>query len=158
MLRKALDDLRKSCFWMSVFASFFVFMYLGVVLLTKFMFVYFSGFVPDIDPNIFRALFYPLAALSVWAAFFIKKRRDSVERLKAAIAKKPDEVIKYLLITFIISVTLAFSPLICGFFMFFLGAMFIDFYILAAVSLALVFTSIPKPDFLEERIKDALKG
>lgn len=157
MLKAALGDLRKTCVWMAFFAASFVFMYLGIVLLTKFLFLYFRGFIPDFSPYIIRAVFYPMAALSVWASFYVKKRRYSVERLKVAL-KKPEEIIKYLLITFIILVSLAEAPLICGFFLFFLGAMFLDFYILAAASLVMVFLCVPDVEMLEQRIKEAIKG
>lgn len=157
MIRTALEDLRRSCVWMSFFAASFVFMYLGVVLLTKFRFVYFQGYLLEADPNLLRVVFYLLAVASVFAGVFMRKKRASKERLSAAL-KDSSALIKHLLVTFILAVALALIPLLSGFFLFFLGALYTDFYLLAAASLVLIYMSVPRIDFWEARIKDAVKG
>lgn len=157
MIRAALEDLRRSCIWMSFFAVSFVFMYLGVVLLTKYRFTYFQGYLLEADPTILRLVFYLLAGASVWAGISLKKKRASRGRLAAAL-QEPSALLRHLLLTFIFAVALALVPLLSGFFLFFLGAMYIDFYVLAAVSLVLIYLSVPRVEFWEERIKDSLKG
>jgi hypothetical protein len=119
MIRTALEDLRRSCIWMSFFAASFVFMYLGVVLLTKFRFTYFQGYLLEADPGMLRAVFYLLAGASVWLGVYMKKKRASRERLAAAL-KEPSSLLRYLLVTFIFAVALALVPLLSGFFLFFL--------------------------------------
>lgn len=157
MIRTALEDLRRSCIWMSFFAASFVLMYLGVVLLTKYRFVYFHGYLLEADPNLLRAVFYLLACASLWAGAVMKKKRASKERLSAAL-KDSSALLRHLLVTFIFAVALALVPLLSGFFLFFLGALYIDFYILAAISLALIYLSVPRVEFWESRIKGAIKG
>lgn len=157
MIRAALEDLRRSCIWMSFFAASFVFMYLGVVLLTRFRFTYFQGYLLEADPGLLRAVFYLLAGASVWLGVYMKRKRASRERLTAALME-PSSLLRHLLVTFIFAVALALVPLLSGFFLFFLGAMFIDFYLLAALSLVLIYMSVPRVEFWEERITDALKS
>ncbi len=157
MIRTALEDLRRSCIWMSFFAVSFVFMYLGVVLLTKYRFTYFQGYLLEADPSMLRLIFYLVAGASVWAGISVKKKRASMERLTAAL-REPSALLRHLLVTFIFAVSLALVPLLSGFFLFFLGAMYLDFYVLAVLSLVLIYLSVPRVEFWEERIKDLMKA
>jgi len=75
--------LRRTCVMMAVFAGSFILVYGGVVALTKFVYIYFRGFIPDFNENILRAIFYALSIGSFAASRFLYKKRYSPEGLKA---------------------------------------------------------------------------
>lgn len=157
MDREFLSGLRRSSIMVAVFAAFFIFMYAGVVVLLKYQYIYFRGFSPDVNEHLLRGVFYGLSAVAIGASAVISKRRYSVEALRPK-ASEPDTLMRHLVMTPVISMLLAESVLIFGFFLFFLSAMYVDFFILAAVSFALIIWSVPSVDFLEESIKNAGSG
>ena len=150
-MNEVLREFRKSSLWMGFFAGTFIFMYLGVVLIIKYAFIYFEGFIPGFSKTILRAVIYAVIAASVAFLFHLRKRRYSREALNL---HKGDihELVKHLVNTVIFLIALSEVPLISGFFLFFLGAMYYDFYFMAALTAALLYTSIPTVEFLEKRL------
>lgn len=157
MDREFLISFRRTCIMIAVLAGSFIAVYAGVVALTKFVYVYFRGFIPEFNENILRVIFYALAFCSFAAFRVVFKKRYSAEKLGARL-KDPDGLVRYLLMTHVIGMALAESVLICAFFLFFLSAMYVDFTILALLSGAIIFMSVPGVDFLESKIKDASKA
>lgn len=157
MDRQILAGLRKSCITMALFAGSFVLVYSGVVALTKFVYIYFRGFIPEFNEQVLRAVFYALSAGAYLLSAWLRRRRYSPGSLKAHIAD-PDSMIRHLLLTAVIGMAMAEAVLICGFFLFFLSAMYVDYVILALLSSWMLFESVPKVSFLEEALSRARKG
>ena len=157
MDREFLISFRRTCIMIAVFAGSFIAVYAGVVALTKFVYVYFRGFIPEFNENILRVIFYALALCSFAAFRVIFKKRYSAKSLGARL-KDPDGLVRYLLMTHVIGMALAESVLICAFFLFFLSAMYVDFIILSLLSAAIIFMSVPSVEFLESKMKDASKA
>jgi len=144
MEKEIIKGIRRSVTLLAVFAAAFVLMYSGVVILVKFLYIYFQGFIPDFNENILRAVFYGLSALSVAAAALISKARYSPEKVRNR-AVDAEALLRYLLITPVISMAFAEAVLIFGFFLFFLSALYVDFFALAAF--------IPRPHSLEHTLE-----
>lgn len=157
MNREIYVSLRRTCMMMAIFAGSFILVYGGVVALTKFVYIYFRGFIPDFNENILRAIFYALSIVSFAASRFLYKKRYSPEGLKARL-KDPDALVRHLLMTPVIGMALAEAVLISAFFLFFLSAMYVDFIILAILSAVMIITSIPGVQFLESRVSEASRG
>lgn len=153
MKEAIIKELRKTSVWMVFFAGFFVLMYAGVVLLTNSQFIYFKGYLPDTDKTVLRAIFYGLTAVSAYIFIRLRKKRYSKETLNA-FSGSLDDLMRHLVLTVAFSVSLAEAPLISGFFLFFLGAMYLDFFILAAVAVAFIIISVPGVKFLSDRLGD----
>lgn len=153
MKEAVIKEVRKTSLWIAFFAGFFIIMYTGVVLLVKSKFIYFKGYVPGADKMILRAIFYGFAAVSVYVFVWLQKKRYSKATLKA-LTVSIDDLMKHLILSVAFSVSLAEVPLISGFFLFFLGAMYADFFILAAVAVIFVLMGIPGTKFLSERLGD----
>jgi len=153
MKEAIIKELRKTSIWMVFFASFFVLMYAGVVLLTNSQYIYFKGYLPDTDKTVLRAIFYGLTAVSVYIFIRLRKKRYSKETLNA-FSGSLDDLMRHLVLTVAFSISLAEAPLISGFFLFFLGAMYLDFFILAAVAVAFIIISVPGVKFLSDRLGD----
>ncbi len=151
MDREFFISFRRTCVMIAVFAASFIVVYAGVVALTKFVYVYFRGFLPELNENILRAVFYAIAIASFAAFRVIFKRRYSPQALVPRL-KDPDGLVRHLLMTHVIGVALAEAVLICAFFLFFLSAMYVDFVILALLSLLIIILSVPGLGFLENRI------
>lgn len=156
-MRELLQDLRKSSTYVAFFASSFVLMYFGVVMLSKFSYSYFEGFLPELNEWALRAVFYGLSILSVIGLSLFKKNRYSKKAL-AKVVGDPAELIKHLFITVIIAISISEVPLLCGFALFFLSVMYVDFYILSALTVLLIFLNIPGIDGMEKKIKEAVKA
>jgi hypothetical protein len=139
---------------MAVFAGSFIFVYGGVVALTKFVYIYFRGFIPDFNENILRAVFYSLSAASFAVFRILTKKRYSPQAIRGRL-KDADTLVKHLLMTPVIGMALAEAVLVCAFFLFFLSAMYIDFIILAILSLLMIIMSVPGLKFLEDRVNEA---
>ena len=157
MNREIFVSLRRTCIMMAVFAGSFIFIYGGVVALTKFVYIYFRGFIPDFNENILRAVFYAVSIASFAAFRILSRKRYSPEGLRGRL-KDPDTLVKHLLMTPVIGMALAEAVLISAFFLFFLSAMYIDFIILALLSSAMIIMSVPGVQFLENRVNEAGKG
>lgn len=154
MHREVLVNLRRSLILMGVFAASFVLVYTGVVALTKFVYIYFRGFIPEYNENILRVIFYSAALAALGLSFYISGRRYSPGALKPRMGD-PETLVRHLLITPVIAMAFAEAVLICGFFLFFLSAMYADYFILCAASLAMIVRSVPKVDFLDEMLRRA---
>ncbi|OIJ74494.1 MAG: hypothetical protein A2V21_309635 [Deltaproteobacteria bacterium GWC2_55_46] len=154
MERELLAGLRRSCLLMAVFAASFVMMYAGVVLLTKFLYIYFQGFTPEFSEHLLRAIFYGLSALTIAVSVSVSRRRYSKEGLKGK-TSDIDALVRHLVLTPVISMAFAEAVLIFGFFLFFLSAMYVDFSLLAAVSFIMILWSVPSVGFLEDSLKKA---
>lgn len=141
----------------AVFAASFVFMYAGVVVLLKYLYIYFRGFSPDLSEHLLRGIFYGLSAVAIGASAAVSKRRYSSEALRSIVCE-PDALVRHLVLTPVISMLLAEAVLIFGFFLFFLSAMYVDFFILASISFALILWSIPSISYLEEVLEKARGG
>ncbi|MBZ0219492.1 MAG: hypothetical protein K8I01_03550 [Candidatus Methylomirabilis sp.] len=152
--REFLSGLRRSSVMVAVFAASFVFMYAGVVVLLKYLYIYFRGFSPGMSEHLLRGIFYGLSAVAIGASASISRRRYSKEALKARV-NEADSLMRHLVLTPVISMLFAEAVLIFGFFLFFLSAMYVDFFLLAAISLSLIIWSIPSIDFLEEALEKA---
>lgn len=155
--REFLSGLRRSSVTVAVFAASFVFMYAGVVVLLKYLYVYFRGFSPDLSEHLLRGVFYGLSAAAIGASAVISKRRYSAEALRDKI-DEADSLVRHLVLTPVISMLFAEAVLIFGFFLFFLSAMYVDFFMLAAISFALIIWSVPSVGFLEEVLEKARGG
>lgn len=153
MKEAIIKELRKTSIWMVFFAGFFVLMYTGVVLLTSTQYIYFKGYLPDTDKTVLRAVFYGFTAVSVYVFVRLRKKRYSKEALNA-FSTSIDDLMRHLVLTVAFSMSLAEVPLICGFFLFFLGAMYLDFFILASVAVAFIIRSVPGVKFLSGRLGD----
>lgn len=153
MKEAIIKELRKTSVWMGFFAGFFVLMYTGVVLLTSSQYIYFKGYLPDTDKTVLRVIFYGLTAVSVYIFIWLRKKRYSKETLNA-FAGSIDDLMRHLILSAAFSLSMAEAPLISGFFLFFLGAMYLDFFILTAVAVAFIVKSIPGRKFLSERLGD----
>lgn len=154
MERELYATLRRTCMMMAFFAASFILVYGGVVALTKFVYVYFRGFIPDFSENLLRAAFYGISAASFFASRAISKKRYSPESLKTRLGDA-DALVRHLVLTPVIGMAFAEVVLISAFFLFFLSAMYVDFIILAACSLAMIAWSVPGVKFLEERVNAA---
>lgn len=154
MNREIYVSLRRTCIMMAIFAGSFILVYGGVVALTKFVYIYFRGFIPDFNENILRAIFYSISVASFIAFRVLFKKRYSPVGLGSRL-KEPDSLLRYLLMTPVIGMALAEAVLISAFFLFFLSAMYIDFIILAALSSVMIFMSIPGVEFLENKVNEA---
>ena len=156
MNREIYVSLRRTCIMMAVFAGSFILVYGGVVALTKFVYIYFRGFIPDFNENILRAIFYGASIASLVAFRIILKKRYSPVGLRSRL-KDPDSLLRYLLMTPVIGMALAEAVLISAFFLFFLSAMYIDFIILALLSSVMIVMSVPGVQFLENKVDEARK-
>lgn len=150
-ISEILKELRRSSLWMGAFAGSFILMYLGVVLIIKYVFIYFEGFVPDANKMLLRAPFYVVSAAAGAFFFYLKEKRYSPKKLEP-LKRDLNELVRHLVNTVIFLIALSEIPLLCGFFLFFLGAMYVDFYVLAALTAALLYLSIPTAGFLESKI------
>lgn len=157
MNREIYESLRRTNIMMAVFAGSFILVYGGVVALTKFVYIYFRGFIPDFNENILRAVFYAISIASFAAFRIVLKRRYSPVGLGNRL-KDPDGLLRYLLMTPVIGMALGEAVLISAFFLFFLSAMYIDFIILALLSSVMIFMSIPGVQFLENKVNEAGKS
>lgn len=155
--REFLSDLRRSSVMVAVFAALFVFMYAGVVLLLKYLYIYFRGFSPEASEHLLRGIFYGLSAAAIGASAAISNRRYSKEALRALVGDA-DALMRHLVLTPVISMLFAEAVLIFGFCLFFLKAMYLDFLILASISLGLIIWSIPTMDFLRETVNKTGAG
>jgi len=151
-----IKGIRRSIMLVGVFAAAFVLMYAGVVILTKFLYIYFRGFIPDFSETLLRAVFYGLSAASIAAAVAISKARYAHDKLRAR-ASDAEVLLRHLLITPVITMAFAEAVLIFGFFLFFLSAMYVDFFIHAAFSIVLIAWSIPSESRLESILMDAVQ-
>lgn len=156
MNRETLEDIRKTCIWISLLAASFALMYFGVVLIIKYTYIYFRGFTPAADKLLLRVVFFGISAASVLFMRVFSKKRYSKERLKKSLSD-PDDFVRSVIMTAGVAIFIGEVPLICGFFLFFLRAMYFDFYILAVVSVIAVLSNIPSVSFLQEKIKEADK-
>lgn len=154
MNREIYATLRRTCMMMAVFAASFILVYGGVVALTKFVYIYFRGFIPEFNENILRAVFYAISIASFFVSREIAKRRYSPESLKTRL-DDPDTLVRYILLTPVIGMAFGEAVLVCAFFLFFLSAMYVDFIILALLSLFMIIKSVPKAEFLEDRVNEA---
>ncbi|MBI2400437.1 MAG: hypothetical protein HYV23_05185 [Deltaproteobacteria bacterium] len=157
MNREIYVSLRRTCIMMAIFAGSFILVYGGVVALTKFVYIYFRGFIPDFNENILRAVFYAISIASFIAFRILSRKRYSPVSLGSRL-KDPDGLLRYLLMTPVIGMALAEAVLISAFFLFFLSAMYIDFIILALLSSVMIFMSIPGVQFLENKLNEAGKS
>jgi hypothetical protein len=157
MNREIYVSLRRTCIMMAVFAGSFILVYGGVVALTKFVYIYFRGFIPDFNENILRAIFYGASIASLAAFRVILRKRYSPAGLGSRL-KDPDSLLRYLLMTPVIGMALGEAVLISAFFLFFLSAMYIDFIILALLSSVMIFMSVPGVQFLENKVNEARKS
>lgn len=157
MNREIYESLRRTCIMMAVFAGSFILVYGGVVALTKFVYIYFRGFIPDFNENILRAIFYGTSIASLAAFRIILKKRYSPESLGSRL-KDPDGLLRHLLMTPVIGMAMAEAVLISAFFLFFLSAMYIDFIILAILASVMIIMSIPGVKFLENKVNEAGKS
>lgn len=157
MRRGLPEGIRKSSIWMGGFATAFVVMYSGIVLSSWFFYRFFMGFTPGADRNLLRLVFYGISVLAAVIIFYIRKKRTSAVELKKA-ATDEHALIKHIFATLAISFSVSEAPLIAGFFLFFLSAMYMDFFVLAALSIILIFLNIQKVEFWEERLKAAKEG
>ncbi len=155
MDKEIIQGIRRSIILIGVFAAAFVLMYAGVVVLIKFLYIYFRGFIPDFSENVLRAVFYGLSAASIAAAVAISKARYAPEKVRSK-ASDAEALLRHILITPVISMALAEAVLIFGFCLFFLSAMYVDFYIHALLSLGLIAWSVPSEAFLERMLKESL--
>lgn len=146
--------LRRTCVMMAIFAGSFILVYGGVVALTKFVYIYFRGFIPDFNENILRAIFYGLSVASFVLSRAISKKRYSPQALKPKLSD-PDTLVRYLLLTPVLGMAFAEAVLICAFFLFFLSAMYVDFVILALFSAYIIISSVPSAQFLEVKVREA---
>lgn len=146
--------MRRTSIVMAVFAASFILMYAGVVLLIKFLYVYFRGFIPEFNGHLLRGIFYGLSALTIALSAAVSKKRYSPEGLRPRFTDI-DALLKHLLLTPVISMAFAEAVLIYGFFLFFLRAMYLDFFVLATVSLAMIVWSVPSKESVSECIKKA---
>ena len=128
-----------------------VFVYWGLVELTKNVYIYFKGYVPGADVGVVRAVFYTLAGLGVFATVFFKKRFFSKERFVAH-KNNDDELQHYLIGRSIYVFLIAEIPATSGFFMYFISLLHWDFYLLAVISLVLIYLNIPTVRYWEERL------
>lgn len=154
MDRDFLVSFRRTCVMIALFAASFILVYAGVVALTKFVYVYFRGFVPDFNENALRAIFYPVAVASFAVFRAVFKRRYSPGAIGAR-SSSPDLLVKHLLMTHVIGMALAELVLVCAFFLFFLGAMYVDFIVLALLSAVMIVMGVPSVEFLDSRINQA---
>lgn len=157
MNREIYVSLRRTCIMMAVFAGSFILVYGGVVALTKFVYIYFRGFIPDFNENILRAVFYGTSIASFAAFRILLRKRYSPVGLRSRL-KDPDSLLRYLLMTPIIGMALGEAVLISAFFLFFLSAMYIDFIILAFLSSLMIAMSVPGVQFLENKVNEARKS
>lgn len=146
--------LRRTCVMMAIFAGSFILVYGGVVALTKFVYIYFRGFIPDFNENILRVIFYGISAASFLLSRAIAKKRYSPGALKPKLSD-PDTLVRYLLLTPVLGMAFAEAVLVCAFFLFFLSAMYVDFIILAVFSAYIIISSVPSARFLEGRVREA---
>lgn len=156
MNREVYESLRRTSIMMAVFAGSFILVYGGVVALTKFVYIYFRGFIPDFNENILRAVFYSVSITSFFASRTLYRKRYSPESLRGRM-KDPDSLVRHLLMTPVLGMALAEAVLISAFFLFFLSAMYIDFIILAILSSVMIIMSVPGVQFLENRVLEAGK-
>lgn len=154
MNKELYATLRRTCIMMAVFAGSFILVYGGVVALTKFVYIYFRGFIPDFNENILRLIFYGISIGSFFGNRAIAKKRYSPDALKTRLSDA-DNLVRYLLLTPVIGMAFAEAVLVSAFFLFFLSAMYIDFIILAVFSLFMIVKSVPGAEFLEEKVTQA---
>ena len=147
-------QIRKSCIWMGAFAASFVAMYVGIVAFISFQFKYFGGYAPDIDHLVLRAAAYGAAVVAVALLFYTKRKRN-LESASRRAAQNFYEDIKFFINTVILSMALSEVPLICGFFMFFLGGLYWDFFALAAISILLVILNMPTRGLISKTLTRA---
>lgn len=145
---------RRTCVMIAVFAASFILVYAGVVALTKFVYVYFRGFIPEFSENALRAIFYPVAIASFVFFRIVFKKRYSPEAI-GPLTSTPDALVKHLLMTHVIGMALAEIVLICAFFLFFLSAMYADFIVLALLSAVTIVMGVPSVEFLESKISSS---
>jgi len=157
MNREVYVSLRRTSVMMALFAGSFILVYGGVVALTKFVYIYFRGFIPEFNENVLRAVFYGLSIASFAASRALLKRRYLPEALRGRL-NDPDALVRHLLMTPVIGMALAEAVLIFAFFLFFLSAMYLDFIVLAALSAAMIYMSVPAAQFLEESVVQASRG
>jgi len=151
MDRDFIVSFRRTCVMIAVFAASFILVYAGVVALTKFVYVYFRGFIPEFSENALRAIFYPVAVASFAFSRAVYKRRYSPEAISAR-SSTPDLLVKHLLMTHVIGMALAELVLICAFFLFFLSAMYLDFIVLALLSAVTIVMGVPSVEFLDSKL------
>lgn len=155
--RDIFSELRRASLWIALFAAFFVVMYSSVVLLTYYAYPTFIGYLPDTSKHTLRVIFYPLAAASAWFISGFKKKRFSPDKL-AAISEDPSELVRHIIITVVVLISLAEVPLICGFLIFFLGNLYQDFVILAVATLFLIVSGVRSIAPVEAFIRKAANG
>lgn len=155
MEKEIATNLRRSSMMIALFAASFIAMYVGVALLTRYLYIYFKGFIPDVSELLLRVIFYGLSIGLALLSAYVARRRYSARAL-AGLADI-DALARHLLLTPVISMAFAEAVLISGFFLFFLSAMYVDFFLLAAAALAMIVASVPSESFLEERLKGAVK-
>lgn len=157
MNREVYVSLRRTSVMMAAFAGSFILVYGGVVALTKFVYIYFRGFIPDFNENVLRAVFYGLSIAAFAASRVLLKKRYQPDSLRGRM-KDPDTLVRYLLMTPVIGMALAEAVLVCAFFLFFLSAMYLDFIILAALSAAMIYLSVPSVQSVEDSVSKASNG
>ncbi len=157
MNREVYVSLRRTSVMMAAFAGSFILVYGGVVALTKFVYIYFRGFIPDFNENILRAIFYGLSIAAFAASRVLLKKRYLPDSLRGRM-KDPDSLVRHLLMTPVIGMALGEAVLVSAFFLFFLSAMYLDFIILALLSAAMIYMSVPDIKFLEDSVKNASRA
>lgn len=154
MNKEIFDQIRKSCIWMGAFAASFVAMYVGIVAFISFQFRFFGGYAPDIGHLALRTAAYGAAAAAIAVLFYLKRKRN-LESASRRTAQNFYEDIKFFVNTVVLSLALSEVPLICGFFMFFLGGLYWDFFALAALSLILIIANVPGSGFISKSLNRA---
>lgn len=140
--RESLDDISRTCRWLAVFLIGFVGFYLGVVLILQNVYTRFSGLLPESSPWALRIILYTISILSIVIGETYRKKRFRDEALKKN-AQDRDGFVKYILYASAVSMLFAEVSLLCGFFLFFLRAMYLDFYILAGAAVIFILRALP---------------
>jgi len=151
MKEAIINEIRKTSVWMVFFAGFFIVMYTGVVLLTSTQYIYFKGYFKGADKAVLRIIFYGITALSIYAYARLQKKRYSKETL-SSFSGSIDDLMRHLVLTVAFSLSLAVVPLVSGFLLFFFGAMYTDYFILAALAVFFVVKGVPGRKFLSGRL------
>lgn len=152
---EVLIQFRKTCIWIAAFAAMFVMMCFILAMLVKFTLFSFDGFLPDVDKNIIRLAFYGLSAACLAGLVYYKKKRYSRAALNP-ISRNGYDLIKHMLNTFMAAMAISEGPAVCGLLMVFIAKLYLDFYLLSTLTLALIFTGIPTVKLLEKRLTNAL--
>lgn len=142
---------------MAIFMVAIVLAYLGIVMLGMRVYIYFKGVVPGANKTLLRVVFYGVSVLSVVGLYSLKRRLFSKERLRMHLTSI-HELTRYLTAKTTLLFAFAQVPAISGFILFAVGKLFIDFLILASLTVVLVVINIPNLKSWERKIKEASEG